>query len=868
MKKQIKRWLSIVLTTSILLTMSVPAFAEEPDGISEQIPIDVIQEIDNQDAENINSDTPENQDSEQNSVPEETPADTEEKEQLSFEAPETPETPTTNGTRTVLYEDGTLILNELVKDQEANESAHGAVTKEYPAWDGEENDYVFGDTGVPWFKFRYNIKAVEIGSKISPVDTSKWFFDCTNAIRAELANLDTSKVTTMEMMFYNFGSVASDVTISGLESWNTGCVTNMQGMFQWTGQSATGSILISGLESWNTSNVENMTEMFDSVGSRATSVVLSGLNKWNTSKVKNMRKMFYFFGNQAGTVEIPGIECIDTSNVENMESMFEGCASTDTKNVTIDLSNWDVSNVTNMRNIFCQFKISADKVIFLGLENWKFNSNANLSGMFSMSGITGITPLVSEYNIGLLTIPGGCIVDSMFNFADNVKGTLKIDGMPISEYGGDINLAWGANRTGGALYLAPTNAATLTWAQETIDKYGPSGNESQGNVYLLKDHIMRTILYEDGTLLINESGKDQEANEAKHGAVKREYPAWDGAKNDYNIAGNGVPWSWLDEIAAIEVGSKISPVNTSRWFFGMHVSSIDVSLLDMSNVTSTEEMFGETTVEEIVGLENWDMSNVRDAHNMFGWLCMGATTPVELSGIENWKFPGGANLSGMFMSSGAVRFDSFTIPEACDISNMFNSSSEVYGELIINGVQTCTEEGEWNGFAKNANLGKGALYLVPDDAAYSQAEDIESKYGINGSVTQGHVYLRKMLDFTVSESITMTGTANSANLTVSDLTVENLGSKAITVSSVQVDNILNGWTLAANSTDFAALAKDSKMFSLVIGEFDLSKGAYTAGGTIAVDGQKVFKLTGKTGIVSKSINQQQVANLIVTVETE
>ena len=78
--------------------MSVPAFAEEPDGISEQIPIDVIQEIDNQDAENINSDTPENQDSEQNSVPEETPADTEEKEQLSFEAPETPETPTTNGT--------------------------------------------------------------------------------------------------------------------------------------------------------------------------------------------------------------------------------------------------------------------------------------------------------------------------------------------------------------------------------------------------------------------------------------------------------------------------------------------------------------------------------------------------------------------------------------------------------------------------------------------------------------------------------------------------------------------------------------------------------------------------------------------------
>ena len=36
------------------------------------------------------------------------------------------------------------------------------------------------------------------------------------------------------------------------------------------------------------------------------------------------------------------------------------------------------------------------------------------------------------------------------------------------------------------------------------------------------------------------------------------------SKNDYNINGNGVPWSWLDDITSVEVGSKISPVNTSR----------------------------------------------------------------------------------------------------------------------------------------------------------------------------------------------------------------------------------------------------------------------------------------------------------------
>lgn len=374
------------------------------------------------------------------------------------------------------------------------------------------------------------------------------------------------------------------------------------------------------------------------------------------------------------------------------------------------------------------------------------------------------------------------------------------------------------------------------------------------------------MLYADGTLILNELAQNQEANEAKHGAVKKEYPAWNGVKNDYNIDGNGVPWSWLDDIAAVEVGSKISPVNISRWFFALNVTRMDLSLLDMSHVTKAVEMFGESTCGEIAGLENWDVSNVKDAHNMLGWLCMGATTPIELSGIENWKFPGGANLSGMFMSSGAVRFDSFTIPEACDINNMFNSSSEVYGELIINGVQTCTEESEWSGFAKNANLEKGALYLVPDDAAYSWAEETEAKYGQSRSVSQGQVYLRKMLDFAVTESIDMTGFTGSVDLTVADLTVDNLGSKTIVVSSVQIGNTLNDWSAVAATTDLKKLAKDSKQFALLLSGTDLSKGAYTAGCSVPADEQKIFKLTGRTGVVSAAVDRQQIANLIVTVE--
>lgn len=64
MKKKSKRWLAIILTIAMLLTMAVPAFAEEPNSTLEQVPPDAAIE-DSQDTENISSDTPENQDSEQ-----------------------------------------------------------------------------------------------------------------------------------------------------------------------------------------------------------------------------------------------------------------------------------------------------------------------------------------------------------------------------------------------------------------------------------------------------------------------------------------------------------------------------------------------------------------------------------------------------------------------------------------------------------------------------------------------------------------------------------------------------------------------------------------------------------------------------------
>ena len=78
----------------------------------------------------------------------------------------------------------------------------------------------------------------------------------------DAAKLDTSRVTNMEYMFSSSNIVGP---ITGLETWNTSNVTNMQGLFM--GQNSGGSYVnpvssISDISGWDVSNVTNMNYLF------------------------------------------------------------------------------------------------------------------------------------------------------------------------------------------------------------------------------------------------------------------------------------------------------------------------------------------------------------------------------------------------------------------------------------------------------------------------------------------------------------------------------------------------------------------------------------------------------------------------------
>ncbi len=327
---------------------------------------------------------------------------------------------------TVLYNDGTLIINEKDSDRESNTSKHGAVLDTYAAFNG--SNYVFSysqgsSSHVLWEGKLSKIKRVEIGQVIRPTTTAYWFYDMKYLQTADLSNLDTSDVTNMSHMFENAGAYSQSFVID-VSGFTTSSVTDMSYLFAYSGNGALDNPnynyvesvwSIGDLSNWDVSNVTNMKAMFMNSGIYSTNWNVGDLSSWDTVKVTDMGHLFDSVAKYSENINIAGISEWTVSHVTDMTSMLAGISPS---SLNLDLSNWDISNVVHMNYMF-----SESKNLVIDIFNW------NTSSVQEMSGLLYKTSNI--YLLGDLTVPNNCDITNLLAESRNITYSLLIKGVYV-----------------------------------------------------------------------------------------------------------------------------------------------------------------------------------------------------------------------------------------------------------------------------------------------------------------------------------------------------------------------------------------------------------------------------------------------------
>ena len=244
--------------------------------------------------------------------------------------------------------------------------------------------------------FFYGMRALSNLSSISTWDTTKvtnmaGMFEYTGyngtTFALDLSSWRTSSVTNMSSMFEDAGYSATTWSVIGLSSWDTSSVTSMNRMFQSAGNSVATFTL--DLSSWDTSSVTGMTNMFSRAGLNATTFTLN-LSSWDTSSVTSMSNLFEHAGENALSWSVSGLPSWNTSSVTSMSGMFLYAGYSATTWSIGDISSWNTSNVTSMQQMFkyAGYSISS---FSLNLSSWNTSSLTNIGQMFDHAGYSATT---------------------------------------------------------------------------------------------------------------------------------------------------------------------------------------------------------------------------------------------------------------------------------------------------------------------------------------------------------------------------------------------------------------------------------------------------------------------------------------------
>ena len=191
------------------------------------------------------------------------------------------------------------------------------------AHDGSIMAYYFNNSYINVYIVGDNIYANPDSSYLFAYIGYKGSSNDGNNIIQGLDNLNTSEVTNMSSMFYNYGYNGATILDLG-ENFDTRNVIDMNAMFAKCGYEKMQYLNLG--DKFDTSNVTDMESMFNGTGFMAMTELDLGEN-FDTKNVSKMTTMFSYCGYNAMTSLNLG-KNFDTKNVSMMGQMFSYCGYT------------------------------------------------------------------------------------------------------------------------------------------------------------------------------------------------------------------------------------------------------------------------------------------------------------------------------------------------------------------------------------------------------------------------------------------------------------------------------------------------------------------------------------------------------------
>ncbi len=206
----------------------------------------------------------------------------------------------------------------------------------------------------PW----QDVEAVFFASKVAPESMRDWFAGCERLkYLSHIGNLDASRATDMQFLFYECKSLTS----LDLSTFDTSSVRFMNSMF--SGCSALRSLDVSGFDTsaasnmgwmfygcsnlesldvsgFRTGGVKDLQSMFDG----CSSLQSLDVSRFDTSGAKRLNHMFY----NCSSLEFIDVSGFETSAAEDLCAMFSGCKSLE----RLDVSRFDASSASRLCSMF------------------------------------------------------------------------------------------------------------------------------------------------------------------------------------------------------------------------------------------------------------------------------------------------------------------------------------------------------------------------------------------------------------------------------------------------------------------------------------------------------------------------------------